>query len=691
MPYLAPASPADRARKTIERDARFFAAWHNSITEQEAFLAGDRYENDNGEFERDRRVLQIKGQEIQDVHRHVVAKVWAKQRNIEARPVDRIEDPTASEIAVGMLELRLNNPLLGWDRERYNALMSCRQHGVGAVWIDWVSTLGPYGEIIFGWQDLRGLTWDPQYAPHHPLSDHLTRVKRMHVDEAREVYSAPWLEPDRGAFTGNGSIRSTSLVRGALNGLPIYGSFPGDDECVSLVECWYKNDRTYGKKKAADSLPITDPAERYMVCAPGGATDMGCGYRSPKLRELANLGMKGAYPKRLPEAMPGACPTCGGDLHRVDARDVEESALVYARGRRLIVSALYQQSPDDDPLADGSWPVPECRSYPLYITTAYSEGGKLWGPSDTVLMWYQQLAADNLRTAMVQQVLEHRRYWLMPGSGIEDYRGNRFEFREDQFNVMYRNMASQQDLTGPLSVESINASAVDSNGAQVFQIVQDALTRYAPKFDIGPADNNTRDIAVGTIERQVAEAETATEDFVKRDNLALGIAYGVIWDMERATSTPSRLARLRIDGIEVGGYLSGDDLPGMDFTLSESPQFTGLDKRRGDAFKGMLDVALNPQTRPFLDLYAEENNLPPSTVRKMKAQLQEMEQEQQQADQMNAETDAMMGGGAGAPNGEGAAPAPGANPPPADSGMLDQGMLAGAGAGMNGNGGMQGG
>ena len=74
-----------------------------SMGELRRFLAGDRYIQDSGAFNKDRRGVQIRGQDIQDTVRHVVAKSTEKPRSVEARPRDSEDDPDSAEQFVALI------------------------------------------------------------------------------------------------------------------------------------------------------------------------------------------------------------------------------------------------------------------------------------------------------------------------------------------------------------------------------------------------------------------------------------------------------------------------------------------------------------------------------------------------------------------------------------------------------------
>lgn len=591
-------TPCQKVRDIHERHSPFWRQVHDAIDEEELFLDGDRYEDDQGAYNKDRRLIQIRGQEISDTVRHIAAQATVRPRNVEPRPIDADDDAEAAEAAASLVELELSNPWKGFEDDYEAAIISAREKRLGVVWMDWDPDFKPYGEIFYGFEDPRNFMWDEAYDPHHPLCGWLLRTKRIDVDRAREMYGAKWLQPDKSS-----RMRTSRADRPILQGgMGHDGSGVYDDNKVTIWECWYKNDRSTRDKEAAyDELPED---EQYLSCKSG------CGYRSDP----------GAG---QPEYEPQACPTCGGDLERIDAVAQDETSLMFSKGRRLVVMPPYCPSPEDKPLVDDKWPIPSARSFPALFLTAYVKPGRPVGPSDTTLMWDQQIAADNLRTAGLQRVLEHRNYWVLPRGGLVDYRNKRFEFRDDQFNVMFRDNSKAE--FGPLDVQQINGTGLDPAFSQIYQITQAALTQYRGVTDFGFTPESSKNIAVGTVEQLTAQGEIPVEHFNRRKNRALGKFYGVVWDYIRATYTPQRLSRLNLDGVDVLTRLAADDLPNFDFTISDSQPFTGVEKTRAESAQVLLQMAR--QDPDMWDLFAELQGHPPSIIRKIEKRLEKMKME----------------------------------------------------------------
>jgi hypothetical protein len=312
---------------------------------------------------------------------------------------------------------------------------------------------------------------------------------------------------------------------------------------------------------------------------------------------------------------------CGSGMSRRDLHSQEDDVLAYPKGRRLVIQPLFQRLSDEEPFYDGAWPVPNARSFPLYYVTRYVSPGRPMGDSDTTRNWEAQLASDQLMTMAFDRIMRHQGYYVLPQTGMFDYLGNRFEFRDDQFNVVF---ADGSDPNRPQpQMQYVQGSALDAAWPSYWQAVQTTLLSHQGITDFGLTPDSSKDIAVGTVKELTRQGDITVEHFIRRKRRALAKALGVMWDYLRHTYPAERLARLRLGDQDVVARLKGDELPNFDFTIVDTPPFSGLEKDRADAFKAMVEVATKmPQ---FLDVFAEVNKLPPSTVRMFKRAMAEQQ------------------------------------------------------------------
>lgn len=647
--------PAQLVRDCWEQHIKLWQTYHDAIKDEREFSDGDRYQLDSGTHNRDRRLVQIRGKETIDEIRHIVAKVTEKARSLEARPRDMIDDPDTGEVAVSLCDWELSDPWKGFDEALEEALIDARESRVGAIWMDWDPDCGPFGELTYRRIDMRRCMHDPAYSPHHPLCGWFLEQKRVDVEKAKKLYKADWLISDRDAIRSMNDTRlSIPLIRGANGDRLPDATQTYDDNKVTLWFYWLKNDPTV--KATENDYRVLEPEDRYQSCLSCGEYRTGTQGAMQAHGELE--GDLPEYSRADPMTGVGGCPQCGGDLKRIDAKAIDQFERYYAEGRRLIIIAPFSPAPDDEELYDGDWPIPSLRSFPLFHITARAKGGAPMGSSDTYDNWDQQLASDQLRTLAVQRIFEHRTYWEMPRAGIVDAHNRRFAFRENQSNIMYRDNTVQQQF-GSLEVKSHDASGLDMAFPIAFNTVQTALTQFRPAADISQTDvtggKGDKESGVALAQRN-AIAETQTAHFRRRVSRALGMFCGVLWDAIRATYTHDRLTRLRLDGIDITTNLSGDELPNYDFAILETPEWTGLEKQKADAFEALFNVVqkamlMGMDPMQAVAVFAELNNLPRSVVRKFEKLMASAQQNPMNAAGM---------GGEGTPGGESNQPGPAA-------------------------------
>lgn len=647
-------SACQEVRDLEERHRDFWQTYYDARNEERAFLDGQRYEDDSGPYNRDRRRNQIRGQETQDTIRYGVARATEKPRSVEARPIDHEDDPDTGEVVASLVERELSDPWKGFEECYEEAITDAREARIGLAWMEWDPECGPFGEILFSYEDMNNCMWDPAYHPHHPKCGWFMRKKRVDVEWARRTYKAKWLAPDREAFGEGGQLKQGISL--AANG---YGSRRYDDEKITLWECWYKNDRSEGPAERKDYEEIADPEERYLVCANH------CGYRSPTQGDLRT---QDKLEMELPETLDAGCPgmdgmPCGANLERVDAKQTDQVRLAFARGHRLVIMAPLSpmESHGDRPLYDGAWPIPKARSFPLLVVTSYAKPGRPMGPSDTTLMWDQQIASDNLRTLAVQRTFEHRNYWEIPKVGLQDHRGRRWAFREDQFNVMYRDASQAYGA----EVKVHQGMGLDPMFPVAFEMTQAALTQYRGVEDMGLTPDNSKNIAASTVQQLTALGNVPMAHFNRRKCRALGMWYGVVSDYVLATLTEERAARLRIDNLDLVMNLIGDNFPNYDFVVEDTPDFTGIEKANAEASQWIMQVLADPMQAPYLDILAEANKIPRGIVRRIMKRKQQLEEQ------------LALGGGPGAAGGLPMDAAAGADPRSEQIGSGSAGMNGG--------------
>jgi hypothetical protein len=591
-------SAAQELREWRENNIPAWRGVWKAIDEERRFLDGDRYQINSEWHNRDRRKIQIRGREVDDGIRHNVAQMTARPRNVEARPIDEDTDPDQAELEVSLVEQELANPLKGFDAQLEAAYVDVCAAGMGTLWMDWCPEEGPWGELVYSAEDPIRYMWSWDYAddPHHLLCSKLQRIHRMDVDYARERYKAPWLQPDRQAAKTGRLTDGVPLMQQA--GRELSGLAP-EDERVTLIEEWRKRD----KKKRKDDRKL-DPKDRYMACE-----DQECGMRMPPQGQMQESGeLDGEYPEE------DICPMCGSGMSRVDVY-AEDDRPTYGN-QRLIIAAPYSSNPEgDEPIYDGKWPVARLRSFPLFYLSRYVVRGRPRGDSDTSWNWDQQQAADQLRTIALQRTAAHRTYKMMPDHGIKNAKGKRFEFRDDDFDVMFYDGARNAP---PPVVQFSNSSGLDPNWPLAFNPIYEALTRYRGHADLGSVEERKGKSGVA-LQTEAAVGEIPLAHLNRRKNYALSRFYGVVSDAIHNTYPPDRISRLNIEGADIVTRMWGRDRPNFDFVIEDTPDFTGLEQARSEAWDSGMQVMTQFQGHPnlaqIIEAWGRFHQIPRSVLR----------------------------------------------------------------------------
>jgi hypothetical protein len=305
---------------------------------------------------------------------------------------------------------------------------------------------------------------------------------------------------------------------------------------------------------------------------------------------------------------------------------------------------------------DDAWPL-WARSFPIGFISNYLHPHKPVGPSDTMLNWSAQLGSDLLMTMAFQRVAEFRNYYLMPSSGIVDWKNDRFEFRDDQFNTMF-----YKDELNPSAVQVLNGSSLDPAWNIYWNATQTVLKSVQGISDLGLTPQSSKDIAASALSQMTAQGEIPVEHLKRRWHREKARMFGIIYDLCRQTLTPDKLSTLQIEGMEsFVANLSGADLPDMDFVLADAGPLGAVEKTRAEGV--MLMVTAAQQAPEWLDFIAQANRIPASLLRRVKKNLVQI-QERQQLMQMTA------GGQPGSPtNGGSPAIAGSGEPVPPPSGV----------------------
>ena len=604
--------------RLTEQGDRYWRPVHESIRDDRIFYDGDHYdEPDRDPDDKRPTAFRFVGQDTFNVVRHNAGQLTDRPRITEAILADESYAEGDEESAVALIESVTQHPQKGFDEYIDMMAVSACAAQVGIVWIDYDPDLGKHGEITFRPGDALRVMWEPGYHdPHDLRCDWLRERRYPTVAELRETLG-------KSKYTNKAVLKALKGEPGLTeDGESISGGTTnrdetertGDNQSDDKVVCdwwWFKNDRTKVRKtRPLDSTDLPDES-RYMVCGSPGAP--GCGWRGDPQAGLPEEGM---------------CPECGQPSMRVDSREPYDELLVYPKGKRLVIHCPNQKS--SEPLYDGPWPImqladhADARTFPLYLLTRYlpADPSKPCGPSDTSLNQTAQAASDYLVTKTFHAAAQFQRYYNLPETGVNDWQGQRFEFREDQFNVMFRSLDDQR-LFGPngSTVQVIDGSQFDPSVPAVWGMVQQVLNGKQGIADFGLASGGAdplKGVAATTAVTATQQADIPMEHLRRRFHRAIARGHGYLYDLIRACGTRKYSVKVANGAPEVV-EVRGDELPNFYFVVDDAPSFTGLEARVSEGLDKLIQVA---KTAPaFLEVYADANNIPRSILRKVQKQL----------------------------------------------------------------------
>jgi hypothetical protein len=606
---------------------------HEGVTEDLLFWGGQHYLDEEDLRERDRRRLKIVGQETFNVTRHKSAQVGGAPTNVDGVIKEPGVDPIMAEVGVALVNNEVSDPEKLFDDYCDILLTGAISAGYWMLGIDYEPTID---EVVFRPLDPRNYMWEPGFHnPHDLMCGRAVEDRRMPVSLIAKMGKHGWdkklvkevkADSDQRPSTKGGDSQHPAETADAGN--------------ATIRFWWFKHDDSVDSKEKEGTYRELDSEDWYMGCSE-------CGWRGE-----AGLGQD------LPEV--DECPECGGTATRTEAKADMEVRERYKKGRRLVIEAPGQGF--DKPLYDGPWPL-WARSFTVGFLSNYLHPSKPIGPSDTSLNWTAQLGSDLLMTMAFQRVSEFRNYYLMPTVGVTDWKGDRFEFRDDQFNTMF-----YKDELNPAAVQVLNGSSLDPAWNIYWQATQTVLKSAQGISDLGLTPQSSKDIASSTVSQLTAQGEIPVEHLKRRWHREKARIFGIVYDLLRQVLTPEKLSALQIEGLDdlvVG--LSGEDLPDMDFVLTDAGPMGAIEKTRAEGTMLLVNVA--QQNPAWIDFIAQANRIPNSVLRKVKKKMAELAAEQQAAMQMGGQPGSPNNGGQPEMSGTGEPappPAPMNGPPPSE-------------------------
>ncbi len=611
---------------------RAFGDIHRVMERERRFSDGEHYLDDVSDVDLGR--IRPKTEALARVIDFKLGKVTGGPMYFEARPTDPAPDPNAPddvtlcEAARWLVESNINNPCNRYTATRTRLGYAGYAYRMGVAALDYHRDVGLHGECLWSIVPSDSVMWAPGFVdPHDPRCPWLIDVQAVPLSEIRRKKgwkNAKDIQPDDGA-------RRTQETRAdrPLGQVADFGHSAQGEETATIVKLWKRFDPAASyREKTFDELP---EEARYMVCGtPGddGAIAEGCGYMTPPQGEAQTV-----YPELASRAFSptgeGGCPTCGGDMTRVDGMARGEMVSSYGRGR-LIIAAPYSNVV----AYGGKWPF-RLRSFPYWFYRPSVRAHLAIPPCETTRKWSLQALDDASLRMGYEQMNRNRDLTLMPRLGLEDATGNPYDWLTSDGPAFYTADAP----LGPNSVTHFQGSGLNPAFVAWRQMIRNTFREDEGTNDFSPGAEGPKDITATTMQIY-EESGNVPLDMQKRlwqeeESLALGILF----DMMIETMSEERMTELR--GQEGPMVLALLRARSAHIQVLDQPSLSRLDGQKLDALARWY--ALPP---PLRTVAARRMGISPADVREVEQAEQAMMQQQQQA--------AMAG----------AMPPPGGGPPP---------------------------
>lgn len=519
--------------------------------------------------------IQPVGRELKQEIVHLTEQVAGAEIYLDVRPNDREADAYLASMAKQYMEWELNNPQKHYRRLRKRMVKFALAGRMWGLALDFDPQMGRYGEILPREVDGRRTGWPSNfYNPHDMKCPNWWETQRLHKDTVRTT--SGWRNnrdprPDGDILPGATQMGDQAF---AVPWTPAdQGQQAGD--IVSVIRFWEKDFTTVLGESQYKTLKRD---ERYMAC--GYNDEDGCGWKSPRQHGM---------PFKLPAVEPGACPRCGGDLHRRDAEEEFPEYLVYPLGR-LTIGSPYESKP----YYDDEWPQ-KMRSFPCLMFTYDDYPWEIVGESYTSEMWSSQQMIEVIDRVGIEHMMQALPRMAVPEDRIKDYRGEEWYNGEDQGLLLF------YPFGNPHGIEMLEAKGAPDAWGMMRETFASRFDRAKASNDIRLDAGRSRDIPVGTIQAMQEVQELPARGLTNDLKWLEAVFVGCWWDMarDRSTNPERRIGRLLgDDGQWQLALLRLDEQPGYDFTIMTENAFRRFAVE--DAQRIQALAQLDPPTRKLM-------------------------------------------------------------------------------------------
>lgn len=565
----------------ISRFAEGLSDFHRMMREEVEFAAELKQYREQSDQRESGARIQPTDQQIYRLVRFIGAQVRLRGTpNVFTKPRDKDADPDAAKQFKKVLEYELfENPWKMFNDVEHRWIESALLMRMGVYRWDWRPDMGPRGEIFARLVQPTNFLWDSEtyLHPHDPYNPEVVEIFRMPISQAKRLkgWKMSGVNEDDGVNLVTLSKANVSEIPGAVSFSDrsrVSASAKGSGIFTGALHWERYTDFAYKPRELEE-------AERYLEC-------IQCDYQTRPQGDLPQYETEGY---RYPEVVEGACPRCEGAMVIVANEELDDDAARMAEGKRLTVWCL--NGSRDEPIFQGSWPVPKARTFPYATLFRYKLPHRAMPESDVSLNWTMAVGINFTKRVIYEQVHRSRGLWLLPSRGLEDRSGTRYDLGDDQDDVAFYT----KDMP-PDGVKHIAAGPVNQALFNLHQMLVNDLRQNEGSSDISMPEERTKDIPVGTLKGLIETGNIPIDDFIQDVYAERSVSWGVLadyisytWTRERAIRTYGR------DGEAVFEMVSSDSLTDIDVAVSSGPSMSRLDKEELEKYQQL--ASLSPARR----------------------------------------------------------------------------------------------
>jgi hypothetical protein len=601
----------------------YYSPFHGMIGKELSFTVDQQHYIDDNDSDPN-RIKPIDPSLLNKV-RYEASEILEGSTYYEMRPVDEKDDPQSADYAKALLDQTLQNP----ESEFEDSLEDVVDGGLAArAWgleVGFDPDCGQFGELTFEAIDPRRMFWTPGFkAPHAARCPWLIIEKPMLPAEIERMKARGW-KNTKDCPTDAAAISSLGNSTGSPGPIRTEGGSgnASEQKFTTVLFCY--------EKFVKDMKPQTNyrtlsPGDHHMYCPD-------CNFRGMAQKYLD---------VPLPDGAGDPCPDCGMPTQKATTEAISADVLSYRDGHRcrIIAPKAAREFWND------RWDY-DTRGFTTLLYQPYNHPVNPIAHSDTY--YYRSLAcvSDAMLRLGYEQMRKAHGIILAPQDSLYDAYGEPFPFSEHRDVAYY-----DTDFLTPGAIQWFQPPGLNAAWSTYFQTVQGVFAANKGTGDPGLTGTQSKDIAVGTIEKLVETGSVATNRKKRRFQRFKSLVLTRAYEIMRSTMTTERAVRVLGEN---GGYalqmIRVSGLPGYDVVVTAEPQIAKMEMEK---VQGLSQVMQAPA--PIRRILARALKVPVAWVVEIEMAEAKAQQAAMQAQlqvpggpQNGDPLAALMGGGNGAP------------------------------------------